>query len=157
MSIENPTEYFIKALTESQNRLYGYIFSLVGEHHAASDILQECNLVLWRKFGEFRPESDFIPWAFAIARFQVLAHLRDRKRSDARFVSPEIVELLHDELLGISFFIPSAPFPPKARGRRGFVARPARIVRLTEGPKHFAECDIVFQHHILAGTGRRSI
>jgi beta-phosphoglucomutase len=23
-------------------------------------------------------------------------------------------------LLGISFFIPSAPFPPKARGRRGF-------------------------------------
>ena len=82
MSIENPTEYFIQALTESQNRLYGYIFSLVGEHHAASDILQECNLVLWRKFGEFRPESDFIPWAFAIARFQVLAHLRDRKRSD---------------------------------------------------------------------------
>jgi RNA polymerase sigma-70 factor (ECF subfamily) len=98
MSIENPTEYFIQALTESQNRLYGYIFSLVGEHHAASDILQECNLVLWRKFGEFRPESDFIPWAFAIARFQVLAHLRDRKRSDARFVSPEIVELLHDEV-----------------------------------------------------------
>jgi hypothetical protein len=25
-------------------------------------------------------------------------------------------------LLGISFFIPSAPFPPKARGRRGFGA-----------------------------------
>jgi len=25
-----------------------------------------------------------------------------------------------DRLLGISFFIPSAPFPPKARGRRGF-------------------------------------
>jgi hypothetical protein len=23
-------------------------------------------------------------------------------------------------LLGVSFFIPSAPFPPKARGRRGF-------------------------------------
>jgi hypothetical protein len=26
-------------------------------------------------------------------------------------------------LLGISFFIPSAPFPPKARGRRGFVSQ----------------------------------
>jgi signal transduction histidine kinase len=31
--------------------------------------------------------------------------------------------LSHDGLLGISFFIPSAPFPPKARGRWGFGGR----------------------------------
>ena len=36
--------------------------------------------------------------------------------------SAEERELPDEEqlLLGISFFIPSAPFPPKARGRRGF-------------------------------------
>ena len=54
MPTQDPTEHFIQSLTESQNRLYGYIYSLVGDHHAAADVLQECNLVLWRKFGEFR-------------------------------------------------------------------------------------------------------
>jgi hypothetical protein len=36
---------------------------------------------------------------------------------------PRFQSLKSDSLLGISFFIPSAPFPPKARGRRGFDVR----------------------------------
>lgn len=98
MPSQDPTEHFIQSLTESQNRLYGYIYSLMGDHHAAADVLQECNLVLWRKYGEFREGSDFIPWAFGIARFQVLAHLRDQKREQARLLNPELVELLHAEV-----------------------------------------------------------
>jgi RNA polymerase sigma-70 factor, ECF subfamily len=97
MSTQDPTEHFIRSLTECQNRLYGYIFSLLGNHHAAADVLQECNLVLWRKVSEFRVGSEFIPWAFGIARFQVLAHLRDEKRKHARFVDSDLVELLHEE------------------------------------------------------------
>ena len=50
---ENQQEKFIKLLTESQNRLYGYIFSLVGDPNRSKDILQEANLVLWRKIDEF--------------------------------------------------------------------------------------------------------
>ncbi len=98
MPSQDPTEVFIRSLTENQNRLYGYIFSLVGDHHAAADVLQECNLVLWRKTGEFRAGSAFIPWAFGIARFQVLAHLRDRQREEARLLNPELVELLAGEV-----------------------------------------------------------
>lgn len=98
MSTQNPTEQFIQLLTESQNRMYGYIFSLVGDHHAAADVLQECNLVLWRKVGEFREGSEFIPWAFGIARFQVMAHLRDQKREQGRLLNPELAELLHEEV-----------------------------------------------------------
>ncbi|MEY2599802.1 MAG: polymerase sigma factor SigL [Verrucomicrobiota bacterium] len=98
MPIENPTESFIRSLTESQNRLHGYIYSLLGNAHAAADVLQECNLVLWRKFGEFRPEGDFLAWAFGIARFQVMAYLRDRHREQKRLLLPELVDLLHDEL-----------------------------------------------------------
>ena len=94
----DPTEMFIRSLTECQNRLYGYIFSLLGNHHAAADVLQECNLVLWRKVSEFREGAEFLPWAFGIARFQVLAHLRDEKRKHARFVYAELAELLHEEV-----------------------------------------------------------
>lgn len=97
MPSQDPTENFIQSLTESQNRLYGYIYSLLGDHHAAADVLQECNLVLWRKTGEFRAGAAFIPWAFGIARFQVLAHLRDQKREQARLLSADLVGLICEE------------------------------------------------------------
>ena len=93
----DPTESFVQNLTSSQNRLYGYIFSLVGDHHRAADILQESNIVLWRKSSEFRPGSDFIHWAFAIARFQVMANLRDKGRDRCVF-DEELIELVSSEL-----------------------------------------------------------
>ncbi|NND98681.1 MAG: sigma-70 family RNA polymerase sigma factor [Pirellulaceae bacterium] len=92
----DPTEEFVQQIAEHQNRMFGYIFSMVGDHTRASDVLQEANLVLWRKKDEFRTGSPFLPWAFAIARMQVLAHLRDRGR-DRCLLDPELVELLSSE------------------------------------------------------------
>ena len=89
-------EQFVQQLTEHQNRLFGYIYSLLGDHSRAGDVLQETNLVLWRKIGEFESGAEFLPWAFAIARFQVLAHLRDHKR-DRLLLDPELVESIGHE------------------------------------------------------------
>ena len=97
MSPANPTEAFVRSLTDAQQRLFGYIVSLLGDRDRAADVLQECNLVLWRKAAEFREGADFIPWAFAIARYQVLAHLRDRKRDRLELMDPELADLLSDE------------------------------------------------------------
>lgn len=96
MSDRDHSEQFVQALTESQNRIYGYVYSLIGDHSRAADVVQETNLVLWRKLAEFEADKPFLPWAFAIARFQVLGHLRDRKR-DRCLLDPELVELLSDE------------------------------------------------------------
>jgi len=85
------TESFVGRLTESQSQLYGYVYSLLGDHSRAADVLQETNLVLWRKLDEFQPDRPFLPWAFAIARFQVLAHLRDHKR-DRLLLDAELAE-----------------------------------------------------------------
>lgn len=87
------TEQFVQLLAEHQNRLYGYVFSLLGDHTRASDVVQETNLVLWRKIDEFQEGKPFLPWAFAIARFQVLAHLRDKKR-DRLLLDPELAETI---------------------------------------------------------------
>lgn len=87
------TEQFVQQLAESQNRLYGYVYSLLGDHSAAADVLQETNLVLWRKLDEFNASKPFLPWAFAIARFQVLACIRDRKR-DRLLLDAELAEAL---------------------------------------------------------------
>lgn len=92
----SPTEQFIQLLTENQNRLYGYIFSLVGDRSQAADVLQETNVVLWRKIEEFDLRKPFLPWAFTIARYQVLANLRDRKR-DRVLLDSELVESISSE------------------------------------------------------------
>ncbi len=91
------SEQFVRQLTESQNRIYGYVYSLLGDHSRSADVVQEVNLVLWRKIGEFDSSRPFLPWAFAIARMQVLAHLRDSKR-DRLLLDAELAESLSSQI-----------------------------------------------------------
>ncbi len=91
-------EYFVQQITEHQDRMYGYIFSLLGDHSRASDVLQESNLVLWRKKAQFETGQPFLPWALAIAKFQVLAHVRDRAR-DRCVLDPKLVEQMAQPIL----------------------------------------------------------
>lgn len=96
MTESDRNEFFVQQITEHQNRLFGYIYSMLGDHARASDVLQETNLVLWRKQPEFREGQPFLAWAFGIARYQVLAHVRDRGR-DRCLLDPELVETLAQE------------------------------------------------------------
>ncbi|MCB1274951.1 hypothetical protein [Prosthecobacter sp.] len=65
---------FASQITGSQQRLYAYIRSLLDNSAAAWDVVQR------RKQVEFTQGTKFDAWAFTVARFQVLAWLRDRKR-----------------------------------------------------------------------------
>lgn len=96
MAEPDKTEQFVRSLAEHQNRLYGYVFSLLSDHARAADVLQETNMVLWRKIDEFDAGKSFLPWAFGIARFQVLAHLRDQKR-DRVLLGAELAATISDE------------------------------------------------------------
>ena len=90
------TEIFVQQLTENQARLYGYVYSLLGDYSRTADVVQETNMVLWRKLDEFDANREFLPWAFAIARYQVMAHLRDCKR-DRLLLDAELAESLSAE------------------------------------------------------------
>ena len=61
-------------ITACQSRLYAYIFTLTGDREQARDMLQETNLVMWRKAEALEPGTNFIAWAFTIARYQVMAY-----------------------------------------------------------------------------------
>ena len=52
------TEQFVQQLAEHQSRLFGYVYSMLGDHSRAADVLQETNLVLWRKNAEFDPDPE---------------------------------------------------------------------------------------------------
>ena len=67
-------ERFATLLGGAQRKLFLYILSFVPNPADAEDILQETNLVLWRKFGEFQPGTDFIRWACKVAFYEVLKH-----------------------------------------------------------------------------------
>jgi len=77
---EDAREAFVRMLTDEQTHLYRYVISLLGDVNDASNVLQQTNLVIWRKAAEFDIESNFQVWARKIAYYQALAFLRDRKR-----------------------------------------------------------------------------
>jgi RNA polymerase sigma-70 factor, ECF subfamily len=87
---------FVFLLTDWQNRLFGYLMTLLGNAHDARDVLQETNLVLWKKIGDFEAGTDFGAWARKCAYYQSLAFLRDRKR-DRHLFDDEVLALLADE------------------------------------------------------------
>lgn len=97
----DPNEHFVTQIAEHQGRIFSYIYSLLGDRNRSADVLQETNLVLWRKREEFRSGSAFVPWAFAIARFQVLAHLRDQRR-ETTLIDAEVTEALAPSIEAVS-------------------------------------------------------
>jgi RNA polymerase sigma-70 factor (ECF subfamily) len=67
-------ERFATLLGGAQRKLFLFILSFVPNPADAEDILQETNLVLWRKFDDFRPGTDFTRWACKVAFYEVLKH-----------------------------------------------------------------------------------
>jgi RNA polymerase sigma-70 factor (ECF subfamily) len=84
-NIDQQVRRFMYLYTANQNRIYGFILTMIPDWSGADDVLQETAGVLWSKFHEFRPGTDFIAWALSIARFEALSYLRKKKRNDKRF------------------------------------------------------------------------
>lgn len=86
---------FVQLLTDNQVLLRGFVLASVADHVAADEIVQRTNLSLCRKASGFREGAPFLPWAIAIARYEILSFVRDKKR-DRLVLSPEVVELMAD-------------------------------------------------------------
>jgi RNA polymerase sigma-70 factor (ECF subfamily) len=73
-------ELFLSLFTKCQSRLQAFIRGLVPDATQADDVFQATSLALWRSFGTFRRDADFLAWAIGTARHQVLVHWRSRRR-----------------------------------------------------------------------------
>ena len=73
-----PSVEFVRQFTASQRALFLYILPLVGNSTDADEVLQETNIVIWAKWQQFRPGTNFLAWGRAIARLEVFRHRRDR-------------------------------------------------------------------------------
>lgn len=93
--IENEKE-FIRLITDWQNELFSYLFTLLGDLHDSRDVLQETNLVLWRKQADFEPGSNFGAWAKRCAYYEALKFRRARQR-DRHLFDDDLIALMVDE------------------------------------------------------------
>ncbi len=87
------SEQFVALLTRSQPSLYAYILSILPDAARAEDVLQETNVTLWRKAGEFEPGTAFLAWACKVAWFKVLS-TRRRLARDRHCFGDELLDYL---------------------------------------------------------------
>lgn len=87
-------EEFMALFTAHHRRLFRYILALLPRLHAAEDVLQETNLVLWRRFAEFRPGTDFYAWASRVAFLQVLKYRKSARHREAFGLDEDVLETL---------------------------------------------------------------
>src|SRR4051794_12379510 len=93
-------EEFARMFPRNARRIYGFIMTLVFNHHDAEEVFQNTNVILWNKFDDFQPGSNFFAWASRIAYYEVLSLMKQKRRSHT--FSDEALELLANEAVTIS-------------------------------------------------------
>jgi len=86
---------YVQLMISCQSRLYAFILSLMGDPDQANDVLQETNIVLWKKSDQFKLGTNFMAWVFKIARFQVMAY-RQKKGRDRHVFDDDAITCVAD-------------------------------------------------------------
>ncbi|MBU4272310.1 MAG: sigma-70 family RNA polymerase sigma factor [Planctomycetes bacterium] len=87
------SDEFLGLFLKAEPRVYAYIRSQVPHRADAEDILQETAATLWAKFEGFTGGTNFLAWAYQVARFKV-QHFRDRQTRRRRLFSRAFVDLV---------------------------------------------------------------
>jgi len=90
----------LQAFTTHEPAVRAFVRRLVPSRADADDVLQDVSVVLWEKFDEFRQGGDFKSWACGVARYKVLAWLRDKGR-ERLVLDNDVVELVARDSLRI--------------------------------------------------------
>lgn len=93
-------EEFARLFSRHARPIYAFIMTLVFSHHDAEEVFQNTSVVLWDKFKDFRPGSNFFAWASRIAYFEVLNLFKQQRR--APLLSERAMESLSSEAIALS-------------------------------------------------------
>ncbi|MGA0901239.1 MAG: sigma-70 family RNA polymerase sigma factor [Luteolibacter sp.] len=90
-------QFYVKLMTEHQANLRAFIVSLMPGSPDVADALQETNATLWQKRGKYKEGTNFLAWAFQIARYEVYRQRDRTKRNDRLVFSLKVVQALAQE------------------------------------------------------------
>ena len=98
MSQDKRTVDFVKLILRHQQEIYAYILTLVPHVHDADDLFQDGMTIMWKKFNQFQPGTNFAAWAIQVMRYQILDHRRNRARSKRVLMEDSLIEVLMDHI-----------------------------------------------------------
>ena len=85
-------EKFVSLIASHQLALTAFLRTLLRHHTDVEDVLQETNLVLWRKRKEFDASRTFAAWACKFAHLQTLSYLKTKGRKSCYSLNDEALE-----------------------------------------------------------------
>lgn len=96
---------FMLLYSANTRRIYGYILCSVPNWAEADDLLQDTCTILWSKFDEFEPGTDFVSWALRTAHFVIANYHRKQKvRRKYTSLNPELVESINRTAEAVGVF-----------------------------------------------------
>ena len=107
MAQNDQTLEFLKLFVRHQQEIYAYILTLVPNVHDADDIFQEGMAVMWQKFEQFEPGTNFAAWGVQIMRYEILDYRRRMSRSKLVFTDSSLFELMTDHLKTVQDELPA--------------------------------------------------
>ncbi len=89
-------EQFVAQFAHYEPDLRRFIGSLLPAWTDTDEVLQQTAIVLWRKFEQYDPTTNFMKWACVVARFEALSYRRKMAR-DRLVFREDVMELMSDE------------------------------------------------------------
>lgn len=86
---------YIELLATHQSRLFTFLYAHVLNMADAEDLYQQVALVLWEKFEQFTPGTDFGAWAIRVADLTIKNFLRGKRRSKV-FFNEDVMQRIVD-------------------------------------------------------------
>lgn len=91
-----PDAEFVQLFTKHQRRLFLLILSQIHDPIEAEEVLQNVNVIIWKKCSQFQFGTNFLAWAATIANYEVMKY-RSRRTRDRLVFSDEFLATVADE------------------------------------------------------------
>ena len=86
-------EVFVKLFAHHEGGLRRFVGSFLPSWGDADEVAKRAAIAMWRKFDQFDPSTEFLKWAYVVARYEVLM-FRRKKARDRHVFHEDLIELL---------------------------------------------------------------
>lgn len=101
MDDQDRDEHIVQLIGGCQRPLFIYLTGLLCSRDLAEDVLQETNLIIWRKRGQYAAGTNFFAWACKVAYFEACKAREKRGRKVPAF-SELFLEKVAPELAAVA-------------------------------------------------------
>ncbi|WP_193211398.1 sigma-70 family RNA polymerase sigma factor [Luteolibacter marinus] len=95
---QEPDSVFVKLLTDHQSIIRSFVISLLPGAPGVDDVIQETNVLLWKRRETFEPGTNFKAWALTTARYQAMTYCWILKKRRWVTLDDDVAELVASEM-----------------------------------------------------------